>query len=260
MAGNYIVLRQSPDWLSFDPENSRPFCLQMGFPETTVIDFITIWDASLPIGYREFRHALKAIALKNFAAVKGSSLVDFLTLEERLLPEDALVTFVDDDDWFAPNLFERLLEKPSGDGFKWGSVALGFFSHTLHEQGLGGLLTMRKLDNVIYTNNYVVSGQCLARLGSDVMLQHGNAQEALSAHRFLPVTINEYLSCANKHPASTVAARFFLTSEDFRRDPRAEIERFAQRLAAVTLTEAEGIGWIGPALEDFKNLLAEAIR
>lgn len=260
MAGNYIVLRQSPDWLSFDPEDSRPFCLQSGVPETTVIDFITIWDASLPIGYREFRHALKAIALKNFAAVKGACLIDFQTLEERLLPEDARVTFVDDDDWFAPNLFERLLEKRSGDGFKWGSAALGFVSRALHEQRVGGLLTMRKIDTRIYTNNYVVSGQCLARLGSDVLFQHYSAQQALTEHRFLPVTINEYLSCTNKHPASTMAAQFFLTSEDFRRDPRAEIERFAQRIAAVTLTEAEGIGWIGPALEEFKSLIAEAIR
>ena len=116
------------------------------------------------------------------------------------------------------------------------------------------------MDNVIYTNNYVVSGQCLARLGSDVMSQHYNAQQALTEHRFLPVTINGCLSCANKHPATTVAARSCLTSEDFRRDPRAEIEYFAKRLAAVTLTEAEGIEWIGPTLEEFKSLIAEAIR
>ncbi len=24
---NYIVVRQSPDWLSFDPESSRAFCV-----------------------------------------------------------------------------------------------------------------------------------------------------------------------------------------------------------------------------------------
>ncbi len=235
------------------------FAFEFGFPETMVIDFITIWDASLSIGYREFRHALKVIALKNFAAVKGARLIDFQTLEELLLPEDALVAFVDNDDWFAPNLFERLLEIRSEDGFKWGSVRLGVAFSALHDQGGCDLLTMRKINNTICTNNYAVSGQCIARLGRDALLRHSYAKQAFTAHRFLPVTINEYLSCTNKHPACTGAASVFLTSEDFRRDPRAEIELFAQRLAAVSLAVSEGIGWMGPALEEFKSLIAEAI-
>src|SRR5258708_38655874 len=42
---NYVVVRHSPDWLSFDPEASRAYCLSNRMPETLIVDFMAIWDA-----------------------------------------------------------------------------------------------------------------------------------------------------------------------------------------------------------------------
>jgi hypothetical protein len=52
MGRNFIALRASPDWRSFDVESSRAFCLGVVVPETTVIDFLAIWDATLKVDYR----------------------------------------------------------------------------------------------------------------------------------------------------------------------------------------------------------------
>ena len=49
---NFIVVRHSPDWLSFDPETSRAFCIKLNLPETLIIDFIAVWDAEVAVDYR----------------------------------------------------------------------------------------------------------------------------------------------------------------------------------------------------------------
>jgi hypothetical protein len=55
--GNYIVIRHSPDWLSFDLEASRAFCISVGAPETLIIGFVAVWDAMVGLDYRRSRYA-----------------------------------------------------------------------------------------------------------------------------------------------------------------------------------------------------------
>jgi hypothetical protein len=42
---DFIVLRSSPDWRTFDIQQSRQFCQFVGIPDDAVINFANTWDA-----------------------------------------------------------------------------------------------------------------------------------------------------------------------------------------------------------------------
>jgi len=230
MPKNYIVLRHSPDWLSFDEEQSRSFLSVRNLPETAVIDFMTVWDAGMAVDYRSFRHAIKLIAMETIHAVEGSTFLSHAQLRAITPEPDDLIVFTDDDDWLAPDLFVRLHEAgAAGDGAKWGSIKFGpaFF-------GEPNGLYFRPIDNQIYTNNAAVSGRVIQRLGIDSVFEHGNLKQRLDSAAYAPSTLAQYLSLANKHPCCTLTATVFLMRRDsFRSDPKAEI-----RSIATTLNEA----------------------
>jgi hypothetical protein len=267
---NYIVIRHSPDWLSFDPEASRAFCVRCNLPEALIIDFMALWDAAIAVDYRQFRFRIKEIARQNLASVEHARIISdadlrALALEGKVV-RDALVVFVDDDDWLAPHLFARLREFASVgagvDGFRWGSVRLG---RDFNQGPLAGAdanfalhptLTLRPIDQrAIHTNNYAVSGAALGRLGIDAVCEHFDAS-GLDVGRFAPTTVAQYLSCANKHPASTWAAYLLLGSGEFRRDLRADIRRWAEGVMAVPLPV--DLAWMAPPRDQLAALLADA--
>jgi hypothetical protein len=228
---NYVVLRNSPNWLSYDDQQSRDFCGRFALPENTIIDFISIWDAALDIDYRHFRHIVKEAALANFRQVQDSIFLEHEKFRAIAPEPDDLVVFVDDDDWLAPDLFIHLRAAPdSQDGAKWGSIRVGpVFSHS-PETPRHGVFYARPIDKILYTNNYAVTGCSLGRLGIEQLFEHRDAQRQFDIGAYGPKTVPQYLSAANKHACSTMAVLFFMNSEPFRRDPRAEISRFADAL------------------------------
>jgi hypothetical protein len=266
---NYIVVRHSPDWLTFDPESSRAFCLRCGLPETLVIDFMAFWDAAVAINYRQFRFRIKEIAHQTLVGVEGAQIISdavFRTLVLRgQVPSDALIVFIDDDDWLAPQLFARLRElAPAAagvDGFKWGSVLMGRTFHLALDAdanfALHPTLLLRPIHGGIATNNYAVSGAALRRLGIDTLFEHDRAHVQFESGRFAPDTVAQYLSCANKHPASSVSAFLLWGSEDFRRDPRADIERWADGVMSVRLPV--DLGWMAAPQQQLAALLADTV-
>jgi hypothetical protein len=266
---NFIVVRHSPDWLSFDPESSRAFCVKRNFPETLIIDFMAIWDAAVAVDYRQFRFRIKEIAQQTLASVEHAQVIGDADLCALALagqvPPDALVAFVDDDDWFAPHLFTRLREFASVgagvDGFRWGVVRLGRDLNTLDADAnfaLHPTVTLRPIDQTIKTNSYAVRGIALERLGVDAVCEHIDAQAQYDAGRFAPATVAEYLSCTNKHPASTMAAHHLLGSEEFRRDLRADIRRWVEGIMAVQLPV--DLAWIQAPRDQLATLLTDAAR
>ncbi len=258
MPNNYVVLRDSPNWLSYSDQQSRDFCARFALPENTIIDFISLWDAALDVDYRHFRHIVKHTALANFRQVQDSIFLehaDFRAIAPE--PED-LVVFVDDDDWLAPDLFIRLREASDNrDGAKWGSIRIGpLFSH-LPETPAHGVFYARPVDQVLYTNNYAVTGRSLMRLGVEQLFEHRDAQKQFDGGTYRPKTVPQHLSAANKHPCSTMAALFFLSFEPFRRDPRAEISRFADALAQSS--PQPNTPWIAEPVRQLHELLEAAV-
>jgi hypothetical protein len=148
------------------------------------------------------------------------------------------------------------------DGFRWGSVRLGRPGYSLDADAnfaLRPTVTLRQIDQVtIYTNGYAVSGFALERLGIDTVCESFDAQIQYNSGRFAPATVAEYLSCANKHPAHTMAACALLGSEAYRRDLRADIERWAESIMAVPLPV--DLAWMAAPRDQLVALLADAAR
>lgn len=267
---NFIVVRHSPDWLSFDPESSRAFCVKLNVPETLIIDFMAFWNAAVTVDYRQFRFRLKEIAQQTLVSVEHAQVISDADLRALALagkvPPDALVAFVDDDDWLAPHLFARLREFASVgagvDGFRWGMVRLGRDLYTLDADAnfaLHPTVTLRPIDQMTkLTNNYAVRGIVVERLGVDAVCECVDAQAQYNAGRFAPATVAEYLSCTNKHPASTMAAHHLLGSEGFRRDLRADIRRWTEGVMAVPLPV--NLAWMEAPRDQLAALLTDATR
>ena len=122
MGRQFIVVRASPDWRSFDVELSRSFCRRVGLPETTIVDFVDLWDRTLRVRYRDFRFCAKEIAGSTLAAVANAQVVSHENFRAMSLEADDRIAFIDDDDWYAPNLFDLAT---NDHGARWGSIRLG---------------------------------------------------------------------------------------------------------------------------------------
>jgi hypothetical protein len=248
---NYIRIRASPDWLVWDPEDSRAFCRNIGVPETLIVDYVSLWNSAFRVDYRRFRHELKRIASATLSRVKNAALATNLPA----LNDGDLVAFTDDDDWLAPDLFEHL--RGSGEGFRWGSVRLGPVFANPAEPAYSTIYHLRPVDRLVYSNNYAATGRAIKRLGVNALLEHWNAQrrsDALLWKRWRPASVPHHLSVANKNPCSTVAAKFFLAQDSFRRDPRAVIAGYAEELEGV-----RPLPWIEEPLAQYRQLVRSAL-
>lgn len=258
MRNNYVVLRNSPNWLSYTDQQSHDFCARFALPENAILDFISIWDAAFDVDYRHFRHIMKDTALANFRQVRESVFLEHPDFRALAPEPDDLIVFVDDDDWLAPDLFIRLRDAPGrGDGAKWGSIRIGPLFSPSPETQPQRVLYSRPIDQVLYTNNYAVTGRSLMRLGIEHLFEHRDAQKQFDIGAYGPNTIPQYLSAANKHPCSTMAALFFLSFEPFRRDPRTEISRFADALTQSSLDP--NTHWIAEPLRTLHSLVEAAV-
>jgi hypothetical protein len=201
-ARNLIVLRRSPDWRSFDLNDSRRFCSSIGRPEDLVIRFAEQWKSSHRLDYRQFRHEVKQIALASIATCRNATLVNLGDIHVATLADNDLLYFTDDDDWVIPDLFAILRAEQIEDGFLWGSLWLGL-------RRLGeSIFVKRDLDARVYTNNYCVAGGFVRRLGLAAVMEHFDAQNAFDANASRVRRLPRYLSCTNKHPCSTLMIEF----------------------------------------------------
>jgi hypothetical protein len=254
MGRNFIVLRASPDWQSFDVESSRAFCLRVGVPETTIIDFLAIWDATLKVGYRVFRHRLKEIALSVFSAATDATIISYRELREMKLEADDRLAFTDDDDWYSPDVFTVPINE---HGAYWGSIRLGRPFGPTFEYDRSGLLGFRPIVPIIYTSNYIVSGSAPSELGLNALLDHGAAQQTLEKGDFRPLPCDRYVYCANKTPAFTVSARYLLPLAEFRNNPQSEFVSFAEKLNSISIPAC--LPWLQEPFKQYRSLINEAV-
>lgn len=117
-----FALRSAPDWAQLDADYSAghtvdpaayvPEVLVPSFP-SNIVECIGAWNATFRLNYFHMRSELSRIATQSRAANHGAAsiasgdLQDFLasaTAERRR----AAIFFCDDDDWFCPDLLERV--------------------------------------------------------------------------------------------------------------------------------------------------------
>jgi len=226
----YIILRQSPDWAKqtyADLEQTRAFCRLIGRPETYIIDRVLLWDKTFRTSFFAARQFMKDISQENFRTVEHTRLVPSTDIK-TVLDRNALYLFTDDDDWYHPQIAQRLAE-----------IDPRACDVVLYETAtLGPGLTLWKDHYACSTNGYAVSGEVLLQKPGNIerVTQHFDAQAAFirksyasvlrrigyaSLYRRLTikgyksvVRLPEYLSVSNKHPASTLSLGDVVTRED----------------------------------------------
>lgn len=252
MSKKFIVIRKSPNWLTYDSEMSRQFCRENNFPETLIIEYIDIWDRILKVDYRQFRHALQAIAKENFSRVLNSETVSY----QDMLDIDAndLVAFTDDDDWFAPDLFSN---RGNVHGLKWSSIRIGRIFSADFAYGTEAPFSFRPPSSTIYTNTYYVTGQIIRVLGIDSLFEHTSADRAFYNKSFRPQETVNYLSCANKSPASALSALFLMSFRPFIESPEAEFLKLRDHIEM--LETPNDFQWLRTPIEEYKKLIRETI-
>lgn len=254
---NTVVVRHSPDWLNFDVQASRQFCASLNLPETTVVDYVALWDDCLAVDYRRFRHELKIIAARTWAAT-GAAVVDQHAFDPAGIQAASLVAFVDDDDWFAPDLFEALEPHRHHDYLVWGSVRLGGFYNDAAAAENTTALMKRDIELLSYTNNYAVTAAALLRHGLDRLAEHFNAQTMMASGVLDVALLDRYLSVANKSAAATLSALHNLASPAFRADPRRSLEQGFRSILDLTIEQAD-LQWMEAPLADYKRLIARCL-
>lgn len=104
----YICIRRTLDW---HDESAVMTGLRPSFQPK-----FELWNATLDPPYQVFRHRLKLIAQANLTKVANAVQCP---LEE--VPRGAITVPVDDDDWLAPELGDRLAQEydPAAKGYLW---------------------------------------------------------------------------------------------------------------------------------------------
>jgi hypothetical protein len=112
---------------------------------------VELWNATFTIPYHEFRQRLKSIAELSLDRVEGAQRASV-----EAAPPGALLVPVDDDDWFSPDLANRLREEfdPSISCYYWSRHIL---EPGRHVRRFKGLLKEFLTGEVIFaTNNYAI--------------------------------------------------------------------------------------------------------
>ena len=246
MSRNYVVQRRSPDWTTFDLEDTRAFCRDINIPETTVIDFARHWDATFPVGYLAYRQAMKQISLDCAFSVQDARVVSHLDLDALAVEDGDLLYFTDDDDWVQPGLF-RLLRAgdTSRDGWLWNSTSVASRYDAATDTHSGGIF-VRPVGTTVSTNNYAVSGSAWNRLGRSQLLEHYWALDAFEAGRFQPTQSDLSPSCSNKHLCATTFIARGLRGDARPDDLRAALSAMTGDLARLELPPP--LAWLATPL------------
>ena len=199
---NLIVLRQSPDWRSFDIEATRLFCAKLDLPEDMIVEFAEIWDSQMALSFLEYRQAIKEIAMDGVRDCKDAVIIDYKTFEDSKPKDGDTIYFTDDDDWVSPNIFGAINSHGVKDLLVWGSVYVGqMYFNTPQAKMEDPVVALRPLrSDIVYTNNYALASSTVRRLGLKAVLAHEDAQVALNAGRVKANALDLYLTAANKHP------------------------------------------------------------
>lgn len=259
MADNYIVLRRSPDWPTFDLNETRAFCNAAGVREDLVIGFAAAWDSVLGLDYRSYRQRQKEISLRTAYACLDAIVVDHARFDPESCRDDDLIYFTDDDDWVSPSLFQTLRrEALQADLVLWGSIFVGkLTAATPYETPASPVVSRRKFSRVVYTNNYAVTGSTLKRLGYDALLEHYQAQRTVDLEQVTTTLVERHLTAANKHPCCTVCIEYNTRSLQLPSGLPGYLAGFVEDLTAAR--DAEHERWLRDCLDGLIAVTRDAL-
>ncbi len=125
-----VVQRQTLDWSTISvaefKESSKAFCRLWGKPEDLVYRMMQLWDETFEVGYFETRQRVKDIAERNIRSLVDIEYVPYQGYS-NIPEEQGFYLFIDDDDWFSPNISEviRSIDRQQYDGILWHIAIIG---------------------------------------------------------------------------------------------------------------------------------------
>lgn len=144
------------------------------------------------VSYFEYRRRLKEIAMESWRKVSEVVFHGPWDQFVKLISKDQVVVPTDDDDWFAPQLRNRLLELEDGM-LCWQSLC--------HQTTMAHKLYYRR--RKLGSNEYAATGSLLKKLNNPERFLHAHGKADVIAQRFGSVQrSSEVLSCYNWHPGS----------------------------------------------------------
>ncbi len=254
--GVNVVVRQSPDWANIDveafKEQSRQFCKTIGRPLDQVNELMVLWDSTFSISFFQVRQRMKEIAQANLKRIKNCRIHQMSEFNVRDFANQDLFCFVDDDDWFTPDIFTALeaVDESNIEGFRW--------RHSVVGNKDGEAFILRAVSPVVYTNNYAVKGSYLKSKAGNLqaVLQHFDANEAFKKMKI--VEIDSYLSTTNKHPASTIFLESNLGDKRTQENLVNIVNQYCEAVCRIdSANSPPEISWTNEQVEDLKKFASD---
>jgi hypothetical protein len=212
-------------------------------------EIVDLWDTTFGVSYFETRQQMKELARSNLDSVRNAAIVK---LDAFTADGATPICFVDDDDWFAPDLAEHLGCTLGYDGFIWTHVAVGSPEYPLSRWPAG------KSDLLCFTNNYAVTSEYASRSGIAHIAEHWQADAVFRSLRIRAIYLP--LSVANKHPGSVVFLERNLEGQLSRDKLKQVIATFVRGTRSIDAHFLTGIEWSRPLIEEvnhrFEQILA----
>lgn len=205
-----IVQRQSPDWSKVHSIDDSVTFLENRLFDPATDDgrqkleytrrLLQFWEQCTGTPFWSVRQQLKDLAHASWKQVHAVDEIvlhaDFdATVGEQFAANDRIL-FVDDDDWIAPDAFERLddLASRTKYGVIWGRARF---------DGLWQWLEIHGGPITVYTNNYLVLAGSIADLRLADAMQHSTLQAMYAAGTWQPLELSDCgLTVTNKSPCS----------------------------------------------------------
>lgn len=250
--GVNVVVRQSPDWANIDveafKEQSRQFCRTIGRPEDQVNELMALWDSTFAISFFALRQRMKEIAQTNLRSIRNCRTHQIADFKTGDFENQEIFCFVDDDDWFSPEIHTALEAADDGkiEGFRWKHVAFGNKD--------GEAVTLRAVSPTVYTNNYAVKASYLKSKPANLksVLQHFDADAAFKKMKI--ANIDSYLSVTNKHPGSTIFLESNLGEQRTREKLIEVVNQYCDSVSGFDSSSLpREIGWAQAQIEELQG-------
>lgn len=163
---------------------------------------VEVWNATFNLRYAAFRLRLTQIARENLGRIGNAKLT---RVEET--PPGALVVPVDDDDWFSPEIGNRLLAErdTSLQGYHWNPYILEAPRHRRRWPWAGRRRATDTSRHTCGSNNYAIRN--LPELAAAIT-NHVNASERFDANPHRVKRLDARLSLQNRTVGSRSTLRW----------------------------------------------------
>ncbi len=264
-----LVRRRSPDWrsLASDHESGLPIDASRYRPRVDVPGFpadigacVQIWNDIFPLNFFRCRQVLTEISERTLRQISNAIMIsedEVCDLPGMITKPQSLLFFYDDDDLFAPNMFDHLAGVDFGlcDIAVFPLVRLGeeIFTFVRNDRPARMVLGERRnFGHRFQTNNYGISSRIsvsghLAHLKDHVLGSIYANQQNLTDTYF-----DILISATNKTPCS---ANIIGGLPSNKQNYRAFIRRYVDNLQRLTLPP--GLEWLATPLNETIQLFGD---